>query len=121
MANALCGGKTLSMASIWEISHEGVGDNEVAARVMRAMHRQRYATHYVDHPQWPEQVGSILDELLGRRVNLLAIQVVRNSKANEIGLGGLIRPSFVFSGPRLERKSPRPLELRRVLPGGELE
>ncbi len=52
--------------------------------------------------------------------NLLAIQVVRNSKANEIGLGGIIRPSFIFAGPRLETPAPRPLELRRVLPGGEL-
>lgn len=52
--------------------------------------------------------------------NLIAIQIVRNSKANELGLGGIIRPSFVFTGPQLERKSPKPLELRRVLPGGEL-
>lgn len=52
--------------------------------------------------------------------NVLAIQVVRNSKANEIGLGGLIRPSFIFTGPRLETKAPAPLVLRRVLPGGEL-
>jgi hypothetical protein len=52
--------------------------------------------------------------------NLLAIQVIRNSKANEIGLGGLLRPSFIFTGPRLESKAPKPLELRRVLPGGEL-
>ena len=52
--------------------------------------------------------------------NVVAIEVVRNSAANEIGLGGLIRPSFIFTGPRLELKAPKPLELRRVLPGGEL-
>ena len=52
--------------------------------------------------------------------NVLAIEVVRNSAANEIGLGGLLRPSFLFAGPRLEMKAPAPLELRRVLPGGEL-
>ena len=52
--------------------------------------------------------------------NVVAIEVVRNSAANEIGLGGLIRPSFLFTGPRLEIKAPKPLELRRVLPGGEL-
>ena len=52
--------------------------------------------------------------------NTLAIQIVRNSAANEIGLGGLIRPSFLFAGPRLETKAPKPMELRRVLPGGEL-
>jgi hypothetical protein len=46
--------------------------------------------------------------------------VVRNSKANEIGLGGILRPSFLFTGPRLENKAPQPVELRRVLPGGEL-
>ena len=52
--------------------------------------------------------------------NVLAIQIVRNSAANEIGLGGLIRPSYIFTGPKLETKAPKPLELRRVLPGGEL-
>ena len=52
--------------------------------------------------------------------NLLAIEVVRNSKANEIGLGGLIRPAFLFAGPRLEKKAAGSVELRRVLPGGEL-
>ncbi|MEM9975528.1 MAG: DUF4838 domain-containing protein [Pseudomonadota bacterium] len=31
--------------------------------------------------------------------NLIAIQVVRNGKANEIGLGGILRPSFLFQGP----------------------
>lgn len=52
--------------------------------------------------------------------NLLAIQIIRNSAANEIGLGGLIRPSFLFSGPRLATKAPVPTTNRRVLPGGEL-
>lgn len=52
--------------------------------------------------------------------NLLAIQVIRQSKANEIGLGGILRPSFIFAGPRLAEKAPRQLDLRRVLPGGEL-
>jgi len=52
--------------------------------------------------------------------NMLAIEVIRNSMANEIGLGGIIRPCFLFTGPRLPAKAPKPLELRRVLPGGEL-
>ncbi len=53
--------------------------------------------------------------------NLLAIMVVRNSAANEIGLGGLLRPGFIFSGPRVEEKAPgKNLELKQVLPGGDL-
>jgi len=53
--------------------------------------------------------------------NLLAMQVIRNSAANEIGLGGIIRPCYLFTGPKLEQKAPGPqVELRRVLPGGEL-
>ncbi len=52
--------------------------------------------------------------------NLLAIQVVRNSKANEIGLGGIISPCFLFAGPRLPQAAPTQVDLRRVLPGGEL-
>ncbi len=52
--------------------------------------------------------------------NLLAIKVVRNSAANEIGLGGILRPSFIFTG--MERVKPRADRepKRRVLPGGEL-
>ncbi|OGV73597.1 MAG: hypothetical protein A2269_09030 [Lentisphaerae bacterium RIFOXYA12_FULL_60_10] len=57
---------------------------------------------------------------LSDRENLLAIQIVRNSAANEIGLGGILRPCFIFTGPRLEKQAPGPsLELKRVLPGGE--
>jgi len=52
--------------------------------------------------------------------NLVAIQVVRHGEADTIRMGGIIRPSFIFTGPRLPRKAPKPLELRRVLPGGEL-
>lgn len=53
--------------------------------------------------------------------NVLAMQVIRNSAANEIGIGGILRPCYVFTGPRLERKAPGPdVQLRRVLPGGEL-
>ena len=52
--------------------------------------------------------------------NMLAIQVIRNSKANEIGVGGILRPSFIFAGPQLETAAPKPMELRRTLPGGGL-
>jgi hypothetical protein len=53
--------------------------------------------------------------------NVLAIMVVRNSAANEIGLGGILRESFVFTGPRLkEQASKKDVEMRRILPGGEL-
>jgi hypothetical protein len=51
--------------------------------------------------------------------NVVAIQFIRNSAANEIGLGGLMRPCFFFTGPRLETRAPAPMELRRILPGGE--
>jgi hypothetical protein len=50
--------------------------------------------------------------------NVLAIQIVRNSKANEIGLGGILRPSFLFTGPKLEKKAPAVINQERVLPGG---
>ncbi|HYG75556.1 MAG TPA: DUF4838 domain-containing protein [Planctomycetota bacterium] len=52
--------------------------------------------------------------------NVLVLQIIRNSAANELGLGGLIRPGFIFTGPRLETKAPVQGETRRVLPGGEL-
>lgn len=35
----------------------------------------------------------------GSGENLLAIQVIRTRKFNEIGLGGILRPSFLFTGP----------------------
>lgn len=62
----------------------------------------------------------ITDEVKPGESNLIAVQVVRNGNANEIGLGGLLRPSFVFTGPRLPEKAPKQMEHRRVLPGGEL-
>ncbi len=37
--------------------------------------------------------------------NVLTVAVVRNSLLNELGTGGLFRPSFLFSGPVLERKA----------------
>jgi beta-galactosidase len=52
--------------------------------------------------------------------NLVAIQVVRHGEDNTNRVGGIIRPSFLLSGPHLPRKAAQPLELRRVLPGGEL-
>lgn len=51
--------------------------------------------------------------------NVLAIQIVRNSKANEIGLGGILRPCFLFTGPRLEKKAPAVVSPEHVLPGGD--
>jgi hypothetical protein len=63
----------------------------------------------------------LTDGIDREKENVLAIQVIRNSAANEIGLGGLIRPGFLFAGPRLAKPAPGPpVELRRVLPGGEL-
>ncbi len=49
--------------------------------------------------------------------NLLALQVIKRSMVNEIWLGGLIYPSFVFAGPQLEQVAPRQEPLQRVLPG----
>ncbi len=53
--------------------------------------------------------------------NRLVIKVVRNSPANELGTGGIIRSSFLFTGPeiRLPEKKSDGKKLR-VLPGGEL-
>lgn len=53
--------------------------------------------------------------------NLIALQVIRRSMVNEVWLGGLIYPSFVFAGPRLEQVAPRKEPLQRVLPGGGWE
>jgi len=49
--------------------------------------------------------------------NLVALQVIRRSMANEVWLGGLVYPSFVFAGPQLEQSAPRKEPPRRVLPG----
>jgi Domain of unknown function (DUF4838)/Glycosyl hydrolases family 2, sugar binding domain len=49
--------------------------------------------------------------------NLIAIQVQRFGNS-EIGTGGLIYPSFVFSGPRLKLRAPKLEKMERVLPGG---
>ncbi len=53
--------------------------------------------------------------------NLLAIQVIRRNMLNEIWRGGLMYPSFVFAGPRLETAAPQTDPLYRILPGGARE
>jgi hypothetical protein len=51
--------------------------------------------------------------------NVLVVQVSRKSLATELGTGGILRPSFLFTGPRLEPKA-APGKEERVLPGGEV-
>jgi hypothetical protein len=62
----------------------------------------------------------LTDAIRPGETNLLAIQVRRNSMANEIGIGGIFRPSFVFAGPRVQTPQP-PAHRVRVLPGGDIE
>ena len=50
--------------------------------------------------------------------NVIALQVVRRVKLNEAGLGGIIYPCHVFTGPRLEQVAPAVEPMRRILPGG---
>ena len=52
--------------------------------------------------------------------NLLAIQVERRG-SSEVGTGGLIYPSFIFSGPRLKQRAPLFETGERLLPGGAAE
>ncbi len=52
--------------------------------------------------------------------NFLAIQVQRNGNS-EIGTGGLLYPSFLFTGPRLETRAPTVDDSIRLLPGGAVE
>ena len=53
--------------------------------------------------------------------NLLALQVVRRGMLNELWQGGLLYPSFVFAGPRLDQPAPLDDPPYRVLPGGARE
>lgn len=55
------------------------------------------------------------------KTNRLTIQIKRNSMANEVGLGGILRPGFVFAGPRLVTEQKDDGVRRRVLPGGDVE
>jgi hypothetical protein len=52
--------------------------------------------------------------------NFLAIQVQRTGNS-EIGTGGLLYPSFLFTGPRLETRAPTVDDSIRLLPGGAIE
>lgn len=72
--------------------------------------------------KFPRAVAlDLTDAIIFGKENLLTIEIRRNSMANELLLGGLLRPSFVFvGGPKV--KTPKPPKHRvRVLPGGELE
>lgn len=64
----------------------------------------------------------LTDAIVFGKENLLTIQVKRNSPANELGLGGLLRPGFVFVGPRLDVDKPEEGGAqKRILPGGDVE
>ena len=52
--------------------------------------------------------------------NFLAIQVERRG-ISEQGTGGLIYPSFLFTGPRLAARAPKVDVTERLLPGGAVE
>ena len=59
-------------------------------------------------------------QLKGDGTDVLAIQVERRGNS-EVGTGGLIYPSFLFTGPRLEQPAPVFEETERILPGGVVE
>lgn len=51
--------------------------------------------------------------------NFLAIEIRRNG-LSELGTGGILYPSFVFTGPRLEQRAPTIDDSIRLLPGGAI-
>ena len=61
-----------------------------------------------------------LTELANSGENMLVIQVQRSGNS-EIGTGGLIYPSFIFAGPRMDSRAPKMEKLERILPGGGRE
>ena len=52
--------------------------------------------------------------------NVIALQVTRDNKLNELNTGGVLYPCFVFAGPRLDQPAPVNEPARRILPGGSL-
>ncbi|MFV0415853.1 MAG: sugar-binding domain-containing protein, partial [Chthoniobacterales bacterium] len=62
-----------------------------------------------------------LTEFVSTDKNLLVIKISRLSNINEALTGGLLRPVFVFSGPRIESGKETPKSNERVLPGGTFE
>ncbi len=67
-------------------------------------------------------VFDLTDAITPGESNLLAIQVKRNTHMNENLLGGIFRPSFIFSGPRpILEDSGNERKESRILPGGERE
>jgi len=53
--------------------------------------------------------------------NVLVMKVTRLSAINEIGLGGIIRPCFLFAGPQVEPGQSDEKPTGRILPGGEIQ
>ncbi len=61
-------------------------------------------------------VFDLTQDLLPDQENQLAIQIV-NNLTDELGTGGILRPAFIFLGPRLAEKAPRQMDFGRTLPG----
>lgn len=77
-------------------------------------------TSGIKYPQ--PHAFDLTDAIVFGAENQLTIQIRRNSTANELGLGGILRPGFVFAGPRLASEKPADDgATTRVLPGGDLE
>lgn len=52
--------------------------------------------------------------------NMLVIKIARVNAANEIGTGGILRPSFLFTGDHIDLIKVKEERQMRILPGGEL-
>ncbi|MHC4886727.1 MAG: DUF4838 domain-containing protein, partial [Planctomycetota bacterium] len=71
---------------------------------------------------WPSSyVFDLSDGIQTEGENVLALQVVRRGKLNEAGHGGIVRPCFLFTGPKLKQKAPKDSPVGRVLPGGAID
>jgi len=71
---------------------------------------------YVTTPQ----VIDLTDHVEIGADNLVALQFNRVGN-DELGTGGLMFPSFIFTGPRVEMKDPADHQPFRVIPGGIIE
>jgi hypothetical protein len=66
-------------------------------------------------------IFDLTDSVVHERDNHLAIHIERVNSINELGVGGLFRPSFLFTGPRIRSDTSASPVRETLLPGGEID
>ncbi len=74
LASALRGASTSSVAAVWQFVDPWCLDANIGNELLRKFQEKGLATYQAEHPNQPEQLMAVLDDLLNRRPDALIIR-----------------------------------------------